>query len=253
MTQVLAYTSPARGHLFPVTPVLEEIGRRGHGVAVRTLGSQVELMRDRGFEAAPIDPAIEAIEHNDYEARTPPGGLKRAVEVFCRRAEHDARDLEGAIDEVEPEVLLIDIHAWGARAVAERSGLPWASWCPHPLPLPSRDAPPYGPGLKPARGPLGRLRDALLNPLLFGSLDRSMRTGLNEVRERVGVAPLGDVSEMVSSIPLLLYMTAEPFEYPRSDWPDNVLLVGACDWDPPTEPPRWLDGIAEPVVLLTNT
>ena len=48
---------------------------------MRTLASQVEPMRARGFDAAPIDPAIERIEHDDYLARTPLGAQKRAVRV----------------------------------------------------------------------------------------------------------------------------------------------------------------------------
>ena len=49
--RILAYTSPARGHLFPVTPILDELQRRGHDVALRTLASQVESQRARGFDA----------------------------------------------------------------------------------------------------------------------------------------------------------------------------------------------------------
>jgi MGT family glycosyltransferase len=52
---------------------------------------------------------------------------------------------------------------------------------------------------------------------------------------------------------LLIYMTAEPFEYPRSDWPPNVRLVGPCDWDPPTEPPAWLEEVEAPIVLVTTS
>ena len=62
MARVLAYTSPARGHLFPVTPILDELHGRGYRIALRTLDSQVERMCARGFDAAPIDPAIERIE-----------------------------------------------------------------------------------------------------------------------------------------------------------------------------------------------
>lgn len=40
MARILAYTSPARGHLFPVTAILLELGRRGHEVSVRTFASQ---------------------------------------------------------------------------------------------------------------------------------------------------------------------------------------------------------------------
>lgn len=45
----------------------------------------------------------------------------------------------------------------------------------------------------------------------------------------------------------------KPFEYPRSDWPDNVRLVGPCEWDPPAEPPRWLEEIEAPIVLVTTS
>jgi UDP:flavonoid glycosyltransferase YjiC (YdhE family) len=172
MARVLAYTSPARGHLFPVTPILDELLGRGHEVALRTLRSQVELMRTRGFDAAPVDPAIEGVEHDDYRARTPLGAQKRAVRVFCRRAHYELDDLRRAIDDARPDALLVDVNAWGALAVAEAWGGPWASWCPYPLPLPSREAPPFGPGFRPARGPAGRLRDAALGPIVFGSLER---------------------------------------------------------------------------------
>jgi hypothetical protein len=102
MARVLAYTSPARGHLFPVVPILDELAARGHDIAVRTLASQVELMESRGFDAAPIDPAIERLEHDDYRARTPLGAQKRAMHVFCGRAHLDADDLRGAIDDTRP-------------------------------------------------------------------------------------------------------------------------------------------------------
>jgi MGT family glycosyltransferase len=253
MARVLAYTSPARGHLFPVTPILEQLVQRGHEVALRTLASQVEPMRSRGIDAAAIDAKIERIVPDDYLARSPLGAQKRALRTFCRRAEFDAGDLRRAIGEVRPDVLLVDINSLGALAVAEAWGGPWAAWCPYPLPLRSRDAPPFGPGLRPARGPLGRLRDAALTPLVFGSLERLLRVPVNEVRAHVGVAPLHSAEDMYRAPPLLLYMTAEPFEYPRSDWPDNVLLAGPGDWDPPTERPSWLEEVDAPIVLVTTS
>jgi MGT family glycosyltransferase len=253
MAHVLAYTSPARGHLFPVTPILDALVERGHEVSLRTLASEVELMQARGFQAAPIDPAIERLGHDDHRARTPLGAQKRAMRVFCRRAEHEVGDVRRAIDEVRPDALLIDVACWGALAAAEAHGGAWASWCPYPLPLPSRDAPPFGPGFRPARGPAGRLRDAVAGPLLFGALERIVAPRMNEVRERVGVPPLSNAADLFLAPPLLLYLTAEPFEYPRSDWPKSVRLVGPCDWDPPAEPPSWLEEIDNPIVLVTTS
>jgi MGT family glycosyltransferase len=253
MTRVLAYTSPARGHLFPLAGILDELAGRGHAVAVRTLSSQVGLMRSRGFDAAPIDPRIEAVAHDDYLGRTPLGSQKRAVRAICRRAQFEVDDLRGAIDDARPDLLVVDFGSWGALAAAEAWGGPWASWCPYPLPLPSRDAPPFGPGLSPARGRLGRLRDAALRPVMFGALERIVRPRVNEIRAAVGVPPIGGADELFGAIPLLLYTTAEPFEYPRSDWPENVRLVGPCDWDPPADPPQWLDAVDAPIVLVTTS
>ncbi len=253
MSRILAYTSPARGHLFPITPILDELHRRGHEIALRTLASQVPLMRDRGFDAAPIDSAIEQIPINDYLARTPLGAQKRAVRGFCERAKVDAVDLQSAIDRLHPDALLVDSNTWGAMIVAEKWGGPWASWCPYPLPVPSRDAPPFGPGLPPASGSAGRLRDAILRPIFFGSLERLVTPRVNELREHFGLRPGKGAADMFATPPLLFYLTAEPFEYPRSDWPSNIRMVGPCDWDPPTEPPPWLDEVKQPIVLVTTS
>jgi UDP:flavonoid glycosyltransferase YjiC (YdhE family) len=137
--KVLAYTSPARGHLYPLVPILDELTARGHQVAVRTLASEVQLMSDRGFDAAPLAPAIEAIEHDDYRARTPPAKLKRGMATFGERSAHEVGDLRAAIDAEQPDAILVDCMTWGATAVAESWGGPWAQWVPFPLLLGTAD------------------------------------------------------------------------------------------------------------------
>jgi MGT family glycosyltransferase len=130
-------------------------------------------------------------------------------------------------------------------------------FCPYPLPLGSRDVPPFGPGLPPARGPLGRLRDRLLRPIVFGTLERTMMPPINRIRGHLGLVPSRGVDDLFRRVPLVLYLTAEPFEYPRSDWPDNVVMVGPCAWESPCEsssnPLEWLDDIDRPIVLVTTS
>jgi len=253
MARVLAYTSPARGHLFPLVPVLDELQARGHEVALRTLRSDVEMMRERGFDAAPTDDAIERFRHDDYLGKHPIDGLKRSVRVFAERAPLDAADLARAIDAVRPDVVLVDFNSWGALTTAEAWGGRWATWCPFPLALPSVDAPPFGPGLRPARGFLGSIRDALVRPIVFGSLERILVPRMNELRRREGLESVDGVEALFGAPPLLLYMTAEPFDYPRRDWPSNVRLVGPCAWDPPAEPPAWLEEVTSPLILVTTS
>ena len=253
MARVLAYTSPARGHLYPLVPILDELAGRGHDIAIRTLASQVGLMRDRGFAAAPVSTRVEGLIHDDYQARTPQGSLKRGVAKFAARAEHEVSDLRAAIDAERPDVLLVDAMSWGASAAAAAWDGPWAQWFPYPLPVPSRDVPPFGPGLRPASGPLGRLRDRALRPLMLSSMQKIFLPSVNAARDSVGQPPFASVSDMFTAVPLLLYMTAEPFEYPRSDWPASVRMVGPCGWDPPADPPGWLAGIEQPIVLVSTS
>jgi MGT family glycosyltransferase len=250
MARYLVYTSPARGHLYPIVPTVEELRRRGHEVVVRTLASEVGLLGELGFAAAAIDPAIELKKHADWQARTPIGALQDNLNVFFERARHDGPDLRQAIEEESPDVLLVDINTWGAMAAAESSGMPWASWCAYFLPTPSRDAPPFGPGLPPSRGALGRLRDRLLSPVLFGIYNRQAPE-LDAVRAELGAPPVGRIERAMLRAPLMLYMTAEPFEYPRSDWPPSVRMVGPGIWDPSAKAPEWLETISRPLVLVT--
>jgi MGT family glycosyltransferase len=253
MARILAYTSPARGHLFPLTPILDELSRRGHQIALRTLASQVALMQGRGFDTRPIDKRVEAIEIDDWRAGNPQAALGRAVGRFLERAEHDGPDLRQAIADERPDALLVDINSWGGLAAAESWAGPWAAFCPFPMFLRSKDVPPFGPGLTPARGPLGRLRDRVLRPIVLGTIERGMMPALNDVRSQMGLSPLGRVDDLFLRPPLLIYMTAEPFEYPRSDWPHSIVMVGPCEWDPPAQAPRWLDEITAPIVLVTTS
>lgn len=77
MARILAYTTPGRGHLYPLIPILGEL-RRGHQVVLRTLAAEVASMRQRGFDAGPISDRIEAIAHDDWRAPSPRAALGRA-------------------------------------------------------------------------------------------------------------------------------------------------------------------------------
>jgi MGT family glycosyltransferase len=253
MSRVLAYTSPARGHVYPLTAVLLALRDRGHDVSVCTLASQVPMLRGLGLDAHAIDPAIEALPLDDWQARTTLGALRRGMAMFGRRAPLDAADLQAAVDQHQPDLVLVDVNSWGAIAAAEAWGGPWAVFCPYPLPLSSRDVPPFGPGFAPASTAGARLRDGVVGRIGGTVMDRAVATPVNVVRRDLGLAPVRGVDDMVLRMPLLLALTAEPFEYPRSDWPSSVRLVGPCDWDPPVDPPPWLDDLTGPVVLVTSS
>jgi hypothetical protein len=65
---------------------------------------------------------------DDRKATNPKAALRRALDVFARRAEYEVDDLRRATDDVSSDVVIVDANCWGAAAVAEASGLPWLPW-----------------------------------------------------------------------------------------------------------------------------
>ena len=119
MATILAYTSPALGHLLPISALLVELSRRGHTVHVRTFSAGIEIGQRFGFVADAIDPRIEEIEQDDWKATNPVAALKRSVAVLTRRAAHEVSDLADAVTRVRPDALLVDVNCWGPLSTAE--------------------------------------------------------------------------------------------------------------------------------------
>ena len=232
MARFLAYTSPARGHLYPITPTLLELARRDHDVHVRTLSSEVNALAARGLHAADIDPMIEAIELNDWQSAEPSEGIAQIFGAFAKRAGYEIADLRRAIADVQPDCLLVDVATTGAAAVAEASGLPWARWIPFlahasfdPAPSSSIDFLPYS--------------------LLPSGLEV-----VNDARGAVGLPPLATPDEGWRAA-VELYLTAEPFELPGLSYPESFRLVGPGVWEPASVRVPWLDEVVAPLILVT--
>lgn len=244
MAGVLVYTSPARGHLFPLVPTLLELQHRGHGVSLRTYSPEVERMRGLGFRTEALAGGIEARELDDWKAGTPLGALRRALRTFAERAPFEVEDLRRAIADEAPDLVLVDVNCWGAQAAAEASGLPWAIFSPFLLPFRGPGIPPWGLGLRPRRDLVGRVRDGVL----WWAWRRLHRPDVNRLRQDLGLPPVANFEDLLHRPPRLLYYTAEPFEYPRP-WPAHVRLVGPGLWEPPGAP--WELPPGDPLVLVT--
>jgi MGT family glycosyltransferase len=254
MATVLAYTSPALGHLLPISALLSELVRRGHTVHVRTLSSGVEMGRSLGFTADAIDPRIEEIEHDDWKASNPRAALALGVAVFGRRAVHEVADLADATARVHPDALLVDVNCWGALSAAEAGEVPWACFSPYTPPLQAPGVPPFGLGLRPLPGLSGRVRDAVLRSVVTRSLEKVMLPPINSIRTAVKLRPVASMDEFLRRAPLMLVASGEPFQYRQSEWGDAVQMIGPCVLEPePESEPDWLESIDRPIVLVTTS
>ncbi|MEB4212079.1 glycosyltransferase [Mycobacterium sp. 94-17] len=254
MAKILAYTSPALGHLLPISALLTELSSRGHEIHVRTLADGVPTAAALGFRAHAIDPRIEEIELDDWKATNPRAALQRTVAVFGRRAPAEVADLAGALARVRPDVLLVDVNCWGAQSAAEAGDIPWVCFSPYTPALRSSGVPPFGLGLRPLPGALGRVRDAAVRAVVTRSVEGVMLPGVNAIREDVGVPKVRSVDEFLRRAPLILVASGKPFQYPGTDWGDAVQMIGPCVLDPVLDTAAdWLSSIERPIVLVTTS
>jgi MGT family glycosyltransferase len=253
MAVILAYGSPALGHLYPLGALLRELVRRGHRVHLVTLAGGVHAMRAVGIDAEPIDARIEAIAGRDWLAPNALGVLAETIDVLCRRAVIEVDDLRSELERVRPDAVIVDANCWGAMSMAEASGVPWLVFSPFTPYLRSRAAPPFGPGLRPLPGVVGMIRDTSMRPFVSHLFDRRVAPRVNAVRAELGVPPVKSVDGLMRRAPLLLAVGGEPFEYPHPDWRD-VHFIGACEFDrAPADVPDWVADIDRPIVLVSTS
>ena len=209
------------------------VHRRGHDVHIRTLASEVAVLRAAGLDADAVNPAIEHTPLETWRATTPEEGLALALATFSRRAVHEVPDLMAAIGRVQPDALLIDITTPGA-AVAEAEGYPLGSvesLFQH-----------FSMGPEAAT-------DMTLVP--FGIAPPGIDV-LDEPRRRLGLPPLSGPHD-VWRAPFTC-TTRPPVRGCGPDrFPSSFRLVGPGLWEPPGEAPAWLDEIDRPVVLVSGS
>jgi MGT family glycosyltransferase len=104
--------------------------------------------------------------------------------------------------------------------------------------------------LVPARGSIGRARDRLLQAYADRVLAPHV-AARNRMRAEMGLAPLLRYEDQWHKPDRFIALTAEPYEFHRTDWPATVRLVGPAMWEPPAEPPAWLAEETRPILLVT--
>lgn len=250
MTRFLVYTGPGSGHLFPLVPTMAELRRRGHRVAVRAEPAGLRHCTGLGIAAKPFDPRIAGCTDDAWQAGDPLEALRRTIRVSVDRARYEIADVQRAVEQERPDVLLVDNNCWGASAAAEACGLPWAQAALFLLPLVSPQARTFGIGQS-ADGSAAERAEQEWTAM--GQAINALLPPVNGMRADLGVPRLDRVWEIYLRAPTVLSYTAEPLERPRSELPPSVRLVGPGVWDPATaqDVPPWLEGLRRPLVLVT--
>lgn len=264
MSRFLIISTPIEGHSLSPLAIMEHLTRDGHEVAwlsgarfaarAEAIGVRHLPYRDHPFGDAAGDP-FDAVP--ELRGRTGLDLLKAAFrDVLVPEARNEVAQLEAVASWFDPDVIVASGPMFGPGLVRERTGIPLATIGDGPLAPSSPDLPPFGPGLRPWPGRIGRLRNRVLHIVtqrVFAEVDRA----LTDVRVDLGLPPGHDwVFDSFYTSDLHLQGSVPEFEYPMRHLPANVRWVGALRpaVDPAWTPPSWwgdLDG-HRPVVHLTQ-
>src|SRR4029079_19757102 len=120
------------------------------------------------------------------------------------------------MEEVRPDVVVIDILTVAPALAAEKAGLRTATLVPHVYPVQEPGMPFFAVGAQPPRTEVCRAAWRVGLPVLRDGLRRG-RSDLNEMRAAVGLAPVeafhGGISRelaLVATFPLLEYRRGGP-------------------------------------------
>jgi len=137
---------------------------------------------------------------------------------------------------------------------AQATGLPTAALMANIYLRPTPGMPVMLTGWGPARGPVGRARDAVLRAAMRRLLFARFLPGLNSVLAAHGLPRVGDMFELFDRCAQVLVLTSPSFDYSSPHIPPNVHFAG-----PQLDDPEWAqsgdwrpDG-DEPLVLVATS
>ena len=170
--------------------------------------------------------------------------LKWDLKNFVIRSSVDyVHDLRQILKSYSADVILCDMGMLSGLFTAELTGLPIVVYSPLSPGLISRDTGLFGPGLLPNTSVLGRLRNRLLNWLIWYVILNGISREMNKVRMTLGLPkakePFFDIIARRADI--YLQSGTPSIDYPRSDQPGNIHYIGPLIPDPPAGfvPPQW--------------
>ncbi|THF87056.1 glycosyltransferase [Deinococcus sp. KSM4-11] len=262
MARILIASQPIAGHLLPLLPVAQELAGRGHELRWYTGRKYAARVEQCGAAFEPFTLARD-FDDRDFGAAFPGrdalSGLRQVQfdvqHIFVGQIEAQLRDLQALWRAWPWDVTLAEQTLSAALLLEELGGPPCALLGVLPLGIRSRDTAPFGLGLPPTRGPLGRARNAALHALtqrlVFGAAERDLRA----VCRTLGLParPFGPPTPPS----LMLQASVPEFEYSVSDRPPQLHFIGALT--PPAPPdvalPDWWPDVVtseRPVVVVTQ-
>ena len=258
MSSVLLAALSGSGAAANLEPLVLELQLRGHVVHVLSDPAAAARVRALGARFVPVaDPVLPSL---GQPSASPLARLRRlrpnVRAAFLDPIPSQWAAVQGVLADTRIDVVVTDLMFFGAgilAAVPRHERPPLLVLGMVPPPDPDIDVAPYGMGLPPRPGALGRLRNLVLSRFvarpMLGVLDDEFRS---LVRTCTGHGFAGTPWQLASAADVWAQATVPRFEYPRAALPANLRLVGPLSPVEVAAPPEWWDPRSEPPVVVVR-
>lgn len=269
MARYLLAATALPGHVQPLLAVARHLRAAGHQVCFHTASAFRAQVERTGAVFEPFEADIDhdhhALEQKFPQQRLLPAGHARLCfglrHFFADAIAPQCQGLRRILQRFAADAILTDTMFCGTFPLLlgpRQERPPIVALGITALALSSVDAAAFGLGMPPPTTPQARQQNRALQATLqrtaFGEVQRHFDT----VLQQLGRPPLPAffADAMVTLPDLYLQLTAQAFEYPRSDLPASVRFVGPL-LAPPVQhftPPPWWSALDDgrTVVLVTQ-
>lgn len=265
MSSIMIATVPIHGHVTPLLAVARHFAQRGDRVRFLTGARFADAVTDTGAEHLPLPADADYDDRQDWNDTFPARAELTGVKAVAHDIEHifvrpglPQHDTLMAAHAAEPaDVVLADPAFIGGAFLLGHDDRPPVVMCGiAPLPINSRDTAPFGMGLTPLRGPLGRLRNKALTMVADKLVFPRAQQIASERFARLHGRPIPfAVLDWPRHADAIVQFTVPEFEYPRSDAPAGLHFVGPISASGSHAPlPSWWSRLdaSRPVVHVTQ-
>ncbi|MEV8212413.1 nucleotide disphospho-sugar-binding domain-containing protein [Leifsonia sp. NPDC077715] len=263
---ILLCSTPVHGHVTPLLAVSRALVERGHRVQFLTGERYQQAAAATGATALRL-PADADYDDTDMDAAFPgrvgltgPAGIRYDMtEIFLRPARSQLEAVDAVLRDLRIDVVLAESLFLGAALFIARprsSRPPLLNLGIVPLGLKSRDTAPFGLGVPPRPGGIGRLRNAFLTVAAEKGVFAPVQREAVRAGAAAGTGVNGFVLDWPSHADGVVQFTVPEFEYPRGDVRVPVSFVGPISRTRASDTPlpAWWSDLDDgrPVVHVTQ-
>lgn len=248
--KILFANVPADGHFNPLTGLAVHLKAEGYDVrwyASPRYGAKIEKLGIPHYPSktaldVDIEKADELFPDRDQHKSQIAKLNYDIINIFILRGPEYYTDIRAIYKSFPFDVMVADITFAAIPLVKEHMKIPVVSVGIVPITETSKDLPPMGMGMLPAKTALGRLKHAAMRFFADHILFRKSNQVLKEVLDQYDMTPDGNMFDTITRKSTLVLQSGTPgFEYERSDLGKNIRFVGPLLPHRKTRGLKWFD------------